>query len=196
MFCGAMVGVVRSGSLFSVDLCVARSLHNPAAGFKKQNDPLSSPILRLVFRDTATGKAVKVPLFFMTWYDFDSDRNGNAVESMCIERSQFDRKQSSFTANEYVGYVEVNASDTESVKKYFEKAFPRREMLSDADLARLGQRLNDTACFIGACVRAWVRGLVHFCSFVQLSFRLSVHSFFHCFVCSFFGWFNLLALVV
>ena len=90
----------------------------------------------------------------------------------------------------------MKASDTESVKKYFEKAFPRREMLSDADLARLGQRLDDTACFIGAWVRAWVRGLVHFCSFVQLFFRLSVHSFLHCFVCSFFGWFNLLALVV
>ena len=88
----------------------------------------------------------------MTWYDFDSDENENAVESMCIERSQFDRKQSSFTANDYLGYFEVKASDIESVKKYFEEAFPRREMLSDADLAKLGQRLDDTACFVGTCV--------------------------------------------
>ena len=120
-------------------------------GFKKQNDPLSSPMLRLQFQDASTGKAVKVPLFFMTWYDFDSDQDQNAVESMCIERSQFDRKQSSFTANDYLGYVEVKASDTESIKKYFKKAFPRRQMLSDADLAKLGQRLDDMACFIGAC---------------------------------------------
>ena len=89
----------------------------------------------------------------MTWYDFDSDQDQNAVESMCIGRSQFDRKQSSFTANDYLGYVEVKASDTESIKKYFKKAFPRRQMLSDADLAKLGQRLDDTACFIGACMR-------------------------------------------
>ena len=88
----------------------------------------------------------------MTWYDFDTDRNENAVESMCIERSQFDRKQSSFTANDYLGYFEVKASDTESIKKYFEEAFPRRQMLSDADLAKLGQRLDDTACFVGACL--------------------------------------------
>ena len=126
--------------------------NNPTVGFKKQNDPLSSPILRLVFRDTTTGKAVKVPLFFMTWYDFDSDQDQNAVESMCIERSQFDPKQSSFTANDYLGYFEVKASDTESIKKYFEEAFPRRQMLSDADLAKLGQRLDDTACFVGAFV--------------------------------------------
>ena len=128
--------------------------NNPTVGFKKQNDPLSSPILRLVFRDTTTGKAVKVPLFFMTWYDFDSDQDQNAVESMCIERSQFDPKQSSFTANDYLGYFEVKASDTESIKKYFEEAFPRRQMLSDADLAKLGQRLDDTACFVGAYARA------------------------------------------
>ena len=111
-------------------------------------------MLRLEFQDTTTGNPVKVPLFFMTWYDFDSDQDQNAVESMCIERSQFDPKQSSFTANDYLGYFEVKASDTESIKKYFEKAFPRRQMLSDADLAKLGQRLDDTACFVGACVRA------------------------------------------
>ena len=110
-------------------------------------------MLRLEFQDTNTGKAVKVPLFFMTWYDFDSDQDQNAVESMCIERSQFDRKQSSFTANDYLGYFEVKASDTESIKKYFKEAFPRRQMLSDADLAKLGQRLDDTACFVGMCVR-------------------------------------------
>ena len=110
-------------------------------------------MLRLEFQDTNTGKAVKVPLFFMTWYDFDSDQDQNAVESMCIERSQFDPKQSSFTANDYLGYVGVKASDPESIKKYFKKAFPRRQMLSDADLAKLGQRLDDTACFVGMCVR-------------------------------------------
>ena len=126
-------------------------------GFEKQNDPLSSPMLRVEFQDPSTGKAVKVPLFFLTWYDFDSDRNENAVESMCIERSQFDPKQSSFTANEYLGYVEVKASDTESIKNYLKKAFPRRQMLSDADLAKLGQRLDDTACFVGACVCVCVR---------------------------------------
>ena len=109
-------------------------------------------MLRLEFQDTTTGKAVKLPLFFITWYDFDSDQDQNAVESMCIERSQFDRKQSSFTANDYLGYFEVKASDTESIKKYFKEAFPRRQMLSDADLAKLGQRLDDTACFVGACV--------------------------------------------
>ena len=113
-------------------------------------------MLRLEFQDTTTGKAVKVPLFFMTWYDFDSDQDQNAVESMCIARSQFDPKQSSFTANDHLGYFEVKASDTESIKKYFEEAFPRRQMLSDADLAKLGQRLDDTACFVGACVRACV----------------------------------------
>ena len=104
---------------------------------------------------------MKVPLFFMTWYDFDSDQDQNAVESMCIERSQFDRKQSSFTANDYLGYFEVKASDTESIKKYFEEAFPRRQMLSDADLAKLGHRLDDTACFVGtrvlACVCVYLR---------------------------------------
>ena len=110
-------------------------------------------MLRLEFQDTNTKKAVKLPLFFITWYDFDSDQDQNAVESMCIERSQFDPKQSSFTANDYLGYFEVKASDTESIKKYFKEAFPRRQMLSDADLAKLGQRLDDTACFVGMCVR-------------------------------------------
>jgi len=109
-------------------------------------------MLRLEFQDTTTGNPVKVPLFFMTWYDFDSDQDQNAVESMCIERSQFDPKQSSFTANDYLGYFEVKASDTESIKKYFQSAFPRREMLPPADLAKLGQRLDGTACFVGTCV--------------------------------------------
>ena len=125
-------------------------------GFEKQNDPLSSPMLRLEFQDTTTGKAVKVPLFFVTWYDFDKGADSNALESMCIERSQFDPKQSSFTANDHLGYFEVKASDTESIKKYFKEAFPRRQMPSDADLAKLGQRLDDTACFVGACVCACV----------------------------------------
>ena len=121
------------------------------AGSVKQNDPLSSPMVRVEFRDTNTDKAVKLPLFFLTWYDFDSDNNQNAVESMCLERNQFDPAQSSFSANDYLGYFEVKASDTESIKKYFKEAFPRRQMLSDADLAKLGQRLDDMGCFIGAC---------------------------------------------
>ena len=116
-------------------------------------------MLRLEFQDTNTGKAVKVPLFFMTWYDFDSDNNQNAVESMCLEQNQFDPAQSSFSANDYLGYFEVKASDTESVKNYFENAFPRRQMLSDADLAKLGQRLDGTACFVGTnllvCLCCW-----------------------------------------
>ena len=160
-----------AGSLsvcLSVCVCVCVCVYNHAidltVGFEKQNDPLSSPMLRLEFQDTNTGKAVKVPLFFMTWYDFDSDQDQNAVESMCIERSQFDRKQSLFTANDYLGYFEVKASDTESIKKYFKKAFPRRQMLSDADLAKLGQRLDDTACFVGACVYMCVCVSVQFMS--------------------------------
>ena len=127
-------------------------------------------MLRLEFQDTTTGKAVKLPLFFMTWYDFDNDHDQNAVESMCIGRSQFDRKQSSFTANDYLGYVEVKASDTESIKKYFKKAFPRRQMLSDADLAKLGQRLDDTACFVGMRVRACVCARVCVCVCVCMCF--------------------------
>ena len=158
------------GSSVAVSLSLCDWAIGLTVGFEKQNDPLSSPMLRLEFQDTSTGKAVKVPLFFMTWYDFDSDQDQNAVESMCIERSQFDRKQSSFTANDYLGYVEVKASDTESIKKYFEKAFPRRQMLSDADLAKLGQRLDDTACFIGACVR-----FSHLCVCVSVCVCLSAH---------------------
>ena len=135
-----------------LNVSIPRDRRYNTAGFEKQNDPLSSPMLRLEFQDTNTGQPVKLPLFFMTWYDFDSDQDQNAVESMCIERSQFDRKQSSFTGNDYLGYVEVKASDTESIKKYFDAAFPKRQTPSDADLAKLGQRLDDTACFVGACV--------------------------------------------
>ena len=142
--------------------CLSVSNHatDLPVGFEKQNDPLSSPILRVEFQDTVTGKAVKVPLFFLTWYDFDSGPDRHAVESMCIERSQFDPKQSSFTANDYLGYFEVKASDTESIKKYFEEAFPMRQMLSDADLAKLGQRLDDTACFVGTRVRVCLGAFV------------------------------------
>ena len=134
-------------------------------------------MLRLEFQDTNTGKAVKLPLFFMTWYDFDSDQDQNAVESMCIERSQFDPKQSSFTANDYLGYFEVKASDTESIKKYFEEAFPMRQMLSDADLAKLGQRLDDTACFVGTRLRACAFVFVYVCDCVVDQQRAQISRF-------------------
>ena len=113
-------------------------------------------MLRLEFQDTTTGNPVTVPLFFMTWYDFDHDRDQNAVESMCIEREQFDSTQSSFSANEYLGYFEVKASEPETIRNYFKEAFPRRAMLSDDDLAKFGQRLDNTACFVGACVAQMV----------------------------------------
>ena len=107
-------------------------------------------MLRLEFQDTDTRKAVKVPLFFMTWYDFDSDQNQNAVESMCIERTQFDATQSSFTVSDYLGYFEVHASDPDSIRNYLKEAWPLREMLSGDKLAKLGQRLDNTSCFVGA----------------------------------------------
>ena len=126
------------------------------AGFIKQNDPLDSPMLRLEFQNTKTGTRVKMPLFFMTWYDFDSDAKRNAVESVCIERDQFDATQSTFTVSEYMGYHEVKASDTETIKNYLKEAFPERDMLSADKLAKLGQRLDNTACFVGACtMRPW-----------------------------------------
>ena len=109
-------------------------------------------MLRVEFQDTTTGNPVTLPLFFMTWYDFDHDRDQNAVESMCIERDQFDAMQSSFTVNEYLGYFEVNAAEPETVKNYFKEAFPLRPMPSDDELAKLGQRLDNTACFVGVCV--------------------------------------------
>ena len=107
-------------------------------------------MLRVEFQDSKTGKPVKLPLFYMTFYDFDTDEEQNAVESMCIERNQFDATRSVFEENEYLSYFEPTASDLESVKNYFKQAFPRRDMLSDADLTKLGKRLDNTACFVGA----------------------------------------------
>ena len=107
-------------------------------------------MLRLEFQDTNTRKAVKVPLFYLTWYDFDSDQNRNAVESMCIERSQFDAARSSFNASEYLGYFEVHAADPDSIRNYWKHAWPLREPLSGDGLATLGRRLDNTSCFVGA----------------------------------------------
>ena len=120
------------------------------AGFKKNNDPLTSPMLRIEFQDSTTRRPVTLPRFFMTFYDLDTDKEQNGVESMCIERDQFDSSQSVFTANDYLGYFEVESSDLESVRSYFKEAFPLRPMLSDDELAQLGKRLHNTACFVGA----------------------------------------------
>ena len=121
------------------------------AGFEKNNDPLDSPMLRVEFQDATTREPVTLPLFFMTWYDFDSSAAQHAVESMCIGREQFDSSQSVFSANDYLGYFEVEASDLDSVRSYFKEAFPLRPMLSDEDLSKLGERLHNKACFVGAC---------------------------------------------
>ena len=109
-------------------------------------------MLRLEFQDTTTRKPVTLPLFYITLYDFDSGKNRNAVESMCIERDQLSSAQSLFAANEYLGYFEVNASDVDSVRSYFKDAFPHRPMLSDDGLIALGKRLDNTSCFVGRCV--------------------------------------------
>merc|ERR1719183_3180627 len=68
---------------------------------------------------------------------------------MCLEKNQFDPAQSSFTENEYLGYFEVKASDIESIKKYYETAFPLRPMPLKSGLAQIGERLDGTACFVG-----------------------------------------------
>ena len=109
-------------------------------------------MLRLEFQDTTTRKPVTLPLFYITLYDFDSGKNRNAVESMCIERDQFSSAQSLFAANEYLGYFEVNGSDVDSVRSYFKDAFPLRPMLSDDGLKALGKRLDNTSCFVGTCL--------------------------------------------
>lgn len=124
-------------------------------------------MLRIEFQDTTTKKPVILPLFYMTWYDFDTDKNKNAVESMCIEQNQVDSSQSAFTENKYLSYYEVKASDPESVKKYFKAAWPLRPTLSDDNLSKLGKRLDNTACFVGSCrARAgcqsvWWRYMIH-----------------------------------
>ena len=133
-------------------------------------------MLRIEFQDTKTGNPVTLPLFFMTWYDFDADSDQNAVESMCIEREQFDPTQSSFSANEYLGYFEVKASEPETTRNYFKTAFPRRQMLSDDDLAKLGQRLDNKACFVGACdnfttIFPFFNGAVRFSHCYELTHR-------------------------
>ena len=109
-------------------------------------------MLRLEFQDTNTRQPVTLPLFFLTWYDFDCGKNHNSCESMCVERDQFDSSQSLFETNEYLGYFEVKASDVESVRSYFKEAFPLRPMLSDDGLTELGKRLDNTSCFVGACI--------------------------------------------
>ena len=109
-------------------------------------------MLRLEFQDTNTRKPVTLPLFFITWYDFDTSKNQNAVESMCVERDQLDSSHSLFATNEYLSYFEVKASDVESVRSYFKEAFPLRSMLSDDGLTELGKRLDNTSCFVGACI--------------------------------------------
>ena len=129
-------------------------------GFKKGNDPLTSPMLRIEFQDTTTRKPVTLPLFFMTLYDIDTDKDQNAVESICMEQDQFDSAQSLFTANDYLSYFEVKASDLDSVRSYFREAFPRRPMPSDDELTKLGKRLHNTACFVGTCIVQTVVGMV------------------------------------
>ena len=86
-------------------------------GVERNNDPLTSPMLRREFQDTNTRKPVTLPLFFITWDDFDTSKGQNAVESMCVERDQFDSSHSLFTTNEYLSYFEVKASDVESQKQ-------------------------------------------------------------------------------
>ena len=148
-FC-ARIGAYSS----NIDLIIwfGFDLYDSISGVKKQNDPLASPMLRLEFQDTNTRKLVTLPLFYITLYDFDTGKNQNAVESMCIERDQVNSAQSLFAANEYLGYFEVNASDVDSVRSFFKDAFPLRPMLSDDGLLALGKRLNNTSCFVGTCV--------------------------------------------
>lgn len=120
-------------------------------------------MLRVEFQDTKTHKPVKVPRFYLTWYDFDTANKQEAVESMCIGQNEFDSLQSSFSENEYLSYFEVKAADPESVKKYYKAALPLRPPLSAENLEKLGKRLDNTVCFVGSCgaqlvfMFGWVR---------------------------------------
>ncbi len=61
---------------------------------KYANKPGDAPNLKLSFHDSSTGALVTLPRFYVTFYDFDTNSDETAIETMCIPTDQFDVERS------------------------------------------------------------------------------------------------------